>query len=92
VEDISLDADFSTAVFRIFQETLNNVARHSGATEVHVRLCADADSSTLEVEDNGATLRISGKTVSSYRSRILEKMKMSTNADLTRYALEHHLV
>ncbi len=52
-EDISLDADLSTALFRIFQEALTNVARHSGATEVHVHLRADADSSTLEVEDNG---------------------------------------
>jgi DNA-binding NarL/FixJ family response regulator len=37
-------------------------------------------------------LCISKKTVSTYRARILEKMKMSTNADLTRYALNHHLV
>ena len=53
VEDISLDADLSTALFRIFQEALTNVVRHSGATAVCVRLRADADSSTLEVEDNG---------------------------------------
>ena len=53
VEDISLDADLSTALFRIFQEALTNVVRHSGATAVRVRLRADADSSTLEVEDNG---------------------------------------
>jgi two-component system, NarL family, invasion response regulator UvrY len=37
-------------------------------------------------------LCISEKTISTYRSRILEKMKMSTNADLIRYALDHHLV
>jgi signal transduction histidine kinase len=53
VEEISFDADLSTALFRIFQEALTNVARHSGATEVRVRLRVDADSSTLEVEDNG---------------------------------------
>jgi PAS domain S-box-containing protein len=52
-EDIGLDADLSTALFRIFQEALTNVVRHSGATEVRVRLCTEADSSTLEVEDNG---------------------------------------
>ena len=57
VEDINLDADLSTALFRIFQETLTNVARHSGATEVHVRLRTDADSSTLEVEDNGKGIK-----------------------------------
>jgi len=37
-------------------------------------------------------LCLSEKTVSTYRSRIMEKMKMSTNSDLTRYALENHLV
>jgi len=37
-------------------------------------------------------LCISEKTVSTYRARILEKMRMSTNSDLTRYALDHHLV
>ena len=63
-EDISFDADLSTALFRIFQETLTNVARHSGATEVHVRFHADADSSTLEVEDNGKGIE-KEKTLSS---------------------------
>ncbi|HLA28981.1 MAG TPA: PAS domain-containing sensor histidine kinase [Syntrophales bacterium] len=53
VEDISLDDDLSTALFRIFQEALTNVARHSGATEVRISLREDADSSVLEVEDNG---------------------------------------
>jgi len=37
-------------------------------------------------------LCVSEKTISSYRSRIMEKMKMSTNSDLTLYASEHHLV
>ena len=56
-EDISLDADLSTALFRIFQEALTNVARHSGATEVHVRLHVEAGSTTLEVEDNGKGIK-----------------------------------
>ena len=37
-------------------------------------------------------LCVSEKTVSTYRSRIMEKMKMSTNYDLICYASEHHLV
>jgi len=37
-------------------------------------------------------LSVSDKTVSTYRSRIMEKMKMSNNSDLTRYALENHLI
>jgi two-component system, NarL family, invasion response regulator UvrY len=37
-------------------------------------------------------LCVGEKTVSTYRSRIMEKMKMSTNSDLIHYALENHLV
>jgi len=35
---------------------------------------------------------ISPKTVSVYRARILEKMGMSNNAELTHYAIKHGLV
>lgn len=37
-------------------------------------------------------LCVSVKTVSTYRSRILLKMRMDSNADLTRYALGHKLI
>lgn len=37
-------------------------------------------------------LRVSPKTVSTYRGRILEKLKLKSNADIIRYAIEHHLV
>jgi len=53
-------------------------------------LCLIASGKSLK--EIGASLCISDKTVSTYRSRVLEKMRMSTNADLTRYALEHRLI
>jgi two-component system, NarL family, invasion response regulator UvrY len=37
-------------------------------------------------------LLLSVKTVSTYRTRVLEKMKMTTNAELVRYALQNQLV
>jgi DNA-binding NarL/FixJ family response regulator len=37
-------------------------------------------------------LSLSVKTVSTYRSRILEKMNMKNNAQLVRYAIQHQLV
>ena len=37
-------------------------------------------------------LFLSVKTISTYRSRILEKMKMKTNAELMHYALKHHML
>jgi signal transduction histidine kinase len=52
-EDIVLDRDLATAVFRIFQETLTNVARHAEATEVQVELEEGPDELVLIVRDNG---------------------------------------
>ena len=40
----------------------------------------------------GERLHVSGKTISSYRARIMEKMQMKSNADLTRYAMTHSLI
>lgn len=46
------DDDRSTAMFRICQELLTNVARHANATRVHIYL-ADGEILSLKVEDNG---------------------------------------
>lgn len=40
----------------------------------------------------GERLHLSPNTVTTYRSRILDKMGMASNAELTRYALEHGLI
>jgi signal transduction histidine kinase len=47
------DPERATALFRIFQELLTNVARHSNATRVEVQLEITPDSLVLEVRDNG---------------------------------------
>jgi signal transduction histidine kinase len=52
-QNILLDQGRSTAIFRIFQETLTNVARHSNATLVMIALKRKANSLILEVKDNG---------------------------------------
>lgn len=43
----------ATALFRIVQESLTNVVRHSGATSVQVRLVCDGSDLVLTVRDNG---------------------------------------
>lgn len=40
----------------------------------------------------GELLHLSPNTVTTYRSRILDKMGMTSNAELTRYALEHGMI
>ena len=48
-----MDHDRATAVFRIVQEALTNIARHSGADKAIVDLRSEAGSLTLDVRDNG---------------------------------------
>ncbi len=44
------------------------------------------------VSEIGNTFSLSVTTISTYRSRILTKLHMKTNADLTQYALEQKLI
>jgi DNA-binding NarL/FixJ family response regulator len=53
-------------------------------------LCMIAQGKSLK--SIAGELCVGEKTVSTYRSRIMEKMKMFTNSDLTRYALENKLI
>jgi PAS domain S-box-containing protein len=53
-KDVDLDKDRSTAIFRIFQETLTNVARHAGATKIETSLVVGGTKIELITQDNGA--------------------------------------
>jgi signal transduction histidine kinase len=50
---LKIDQQRATAIFRIFQETLTNIARHADATQVDVRMADEDDCLSLEVHDNG---------------------------------------
>ncbi|MFN0088339.1 MAG: response regulator [Blastocatellia bacterium] len=52
-ENVQLDNDRSTAVFRIFQEALTNIARHARATRVTISLSTKNGNLLLKVQDNG---------------------------------------
>jgi len=53
LSDIALSQERATAVFRIFQETLTNIARHANASRVKIKLEASHGKLLLEVQDNG---------------------------------------
>jgi signal transduction histidine kinase len=61
-DDVSLDSARSTALFRVFQETLTNVARHAGASRVDVVIRQDRQRTELVVADNGTGIT-SGQAV-----------------------------
>lgn len=52
-KDISLHLDQATALFRIFQEALTNIAKHARASRVTVKLVRTNRSVRLEIADNG---------------------------------------
>jgi len=56
-QEIILEPDHSTAVFRIFQETLANVARHARARSVRAALTEIDGVVELEVQDDGCGIR-----------------------------------
>ncbi len=55
-EELDIPKEHATVLFRIFQEALTNIAKHSGATMVSVHLGANGNFVTLEVSDNGRGL------------------------------------
>lgn len=52
-DEYELDDGRATAIFRIFQEALTNVAKHAQATKLEVRGKADADEIGITIKDNG---------------------------------------
>ncbi len=70
----------------------------ASGTMLHERL-SDREFEILRMIASGKTVKeiadelcLSGSTVSTYRVRIMEKMKMRSNAELTHYAIGNHLV
>jgi DNA-binding NarL/FixJ family response regulator len=79
-------------------ETLAKSLRHDGSRPPHERL-SDRELEVLRglaagktVKEIGIELALSEKTVSTYRTRLLEKMQMRTNAELIQYALREGLI
>ena len=71
----------------------------SGATGLPHETLSDREyqvlcsiSSGKTVKEIAAELSLSEKTISTYRTRILEKMNMKSNAELTHYGIKHDLV
>ncbi|HEX3799615.1 MAG TPA: PAS domain S-box protein [Verrucomicrobiae bacterium] len=56
-ESIATAPELATAVFRIFQEILTNIARHAHATHVQVNLHRENGSLVLKVEDDGVGMQ-----------------------------------
>jgi two-component system, NarL family, invasion response regulator UvrY len=72
-------------------ESENERALHESLSDREFQvMCRIASGKT--VSQIAVEIALSVKTVSTYRARVLEKMHMSTNSELTRYAIQRGLV
>ena len=106
LKKVSAPGELVAAIRKIIQggryisESLaEKIADHlsSGSRLPHETL-SDREYQVLRMIGNGRTvseiatdLKLSVKTISTYRARVLEKMHMRTNAELTRYAVQQGL-
>jgi len=79
-------------------EKLADEVEHDAEKPAHHTL-SDREFEVFRLIASGKTVKqiaddlfLSVKTISTYRSRILEKMKMKTNAELMHYALKQHML
>ncbi|HYL74567.1 MAG TPA: ATP-binding protein, partial [Bryobacteraceae bacterium] len=72
--DLKIPLEYRRPLFLIFKEAVNNVARHSGATAVLVRLALKGSALKLMVQDNGGgfdtSARLDGEGIGSVRKRV----------------------
>jgi len=69
-KDASLNAEQKTALFRIAQESLANVAKHAQATEVVVTLGFAEDKMQLRIKDNGKGFVVSQQRTAVEKNRL----------------------
>jgi DNA-binding NarL/FixJ family response regulator len=81
----------------VAEELANAILEDDDERPLHEKL-SDREYQTLVMIASGKTptqiadeLNLSVKTVSVYRARLLEKMRMKNNAELTHYGLKHGL-
>jgi PAS domain S-box-containing protein len=86
VEDVGIPDPFATAIFRIFQETLTNIARHANATRVDVSLREIPIGLELKVADNGKGFDVNYKGKKGERKSLgllgMRERAVSVNADV----------
>jgi len=104
----SVEEELHTAIERILEgrkyvcnalaDKLPLILREDGNEPPHRKLsdreyeimCRIAQGEPLKAVASG--LRLNSRTVSTYRGRILSKLNMTSNSELVRYVLDHHLL
>jgi signal transduction histidine kinase len=74
-----LAPDIETALFRVVQEAINNIARHAAARNVNIRLELDENTAIVSVRDDGIGFDLSELGVESLREAESNDPLLSSN-------------
>jgi signal transduction histidine kinase len=80
--DVELPVDVKVALYRIAQESLNNVAKHAGASQATVRMRC-GDDVELEVVDDGLGFDVDGVPPDSLGLGIMQERAKDIGAELS---------
>jgi len=83
VEESRIADSQKTAIFRIVQEALNNVAKHSRADRVLLSLRNESDYMELKIKDNGIGFEVENLIIEENNDRGLGLVSMKERAELS---------
>jgi len=89
IEDFTMDKGIEDQLFRVYQEAISNVLRHSEATEVQVLLIMRDDQYILRIVDNGKGFNIEEVQSSSYGLQNMEERALELGGKIKIISLEH---
>jgi signal transduction histidine kinase len=79
---IPLDDNIQMTLYRIVQESLNNIAKHANADQVWVRLHAENNCITLSIRDNGQGFELSSIPTNHFGVAIMRERAESIGSTL----------
>lgn len=88
VEDIVLDFDMKINIFRMVQEAINNVSKHSQAHRCTVRLVKSHPDILIRIEDNGKGFDVAKRMAEAVEERRMGLMSMEERARLLDGSME----
>lgn len=79
----AVDSRVATNLYRIAQEAVTNALKHSGCTQIEIRLRQAAHQSILEVADNGLGLRTGGGSRPGVGLKVMRSRALAIGAELS---------
>ncbi len=83
LEETSVSDRLKIVIYRICQEALNNVAKHSDATKVEVYLGGESDAVELRIHDNGKGFELDQTLSEKYTANRMGLVSMKERAELS---------